>query len=153
VAILGLLSLVYFVVDLRRNRERGEGAGELLSLSMASVVTLLIVYHRFYDAVLLLFPLALALRGLAGSRAWRPHLVTLALVAVFFVPGSVMLATAAERGLVPGALAGSAVWEHLLLPHQPLALLALCCWLVVMRALMPVGGGASSSRVDGSGED
>jgi hypothetical protein len=66
VGILAVLSLGYLAVDLRRGRERGEGNNELLSLSMVSVVSLLIVYHRFYDAVLLLFPLALAVKGIAA---------------------------------------------------------------------------------------
>jgi hypothetical protein len=148
---LGLLSLAYFAADLKRGRERGEGHGELLSLSMTAVVTLLIVYHRFYDAVLLLFPLALAIRvlsarGEAGesrrAMVWRRgHIVTLLMVSPFFVPGAVVLVRAAEAGFVPEWLWRSRLWEHLILPHQPLALLLLCGWLVLLR-WTSWGGGA-----------
>jgi hypothetical protein len=152
VAVLGLLSLAYLLVDLRRGRERGEGCGELLSLSMVAVVSLLIVYHRFYDAVLLLFPLALGIRALRvwslggeqrkGWIARHGHLVTLLLVAPFFIPGAVALVRAAEAGWIPAWVSQSNVWELLILPHQPLALLLLCVWLVVLRWRTPVQGGA-----------
>lgn len=145
VAILGALSLAYFVVDLKRGRHKGEGAGELLSLSMTSVVTLLIVYHRFYDAVLLLFPLALAMRGLFAERGDEGrglhdrrgrfrHAVLLLLLLPFLAPGAVILWRLAECGAIPERLSKSAAWEHLILPHQVWALVLMCIWLVVMRA-------------------
>jgi hypothetical protein len=154
-AILGILSLAYFLVDRRRGQAQGEDNSELLSLSMAAVVTLLIVYHRFYDAVLLLFPLALAIKGLVeryspvllehrqspapadGARTptWaRGHEVTLLLLVPFFIPGAALLDLLARRGWIPEQISTSWLWEVIILPHQPWALLALCIWLVVMRS-------------------
>jgi hypothetical protein len=45
-----------------------EGGGELLSLSMTAVAGLLAVYHRSYDGVALLFPMALGAAGLMAGR-------------------------------------------------------------------------------------
>jgi hypothetical protein len=60
--------------------------------------------------------------------------VTLVLLAPFLAPGAVMLVEAQRAGLLPSWLAGSLVWEHIMVPHQAWALLVLCVWLIVMRA-------------------
>lgn len=131
------LSAAYFVLDLRRGRARGEGRAELVSLSMVAVVSLMVVYHRFYDAALLIWPLGLAVQEVvrpSSSRSRAGGWVLLALVAVFFVPGAVMLASAAERGLIPAALTNSALWQGAILAHEAWAIFAMACVLVWMRA-------------------
>jgi hypothetical protein len=138
--LVGGLCLAYFVIDLRRGRARGEEEGELLSLSMVGAVTLMVAYHRYYDAVLLLFPLALAVRGVMrpARRPGRParwmYGAVLGLVLVYLVPGSVVLVRAAERGLIPAGLSRSPAWEAIILPHAAWALPALAVMLVWMRA-------------------
>jgi hypothetical protein len=144
--ILGLLSLAYFITDLRNGRERGEGRGELLSLSMTTCVTLLIAYHRTYDAVILAFPLAMAWRGfLSGrhdteppaQRSWprRPeYLLVLILMVPFFAPGAGMLTRAEQQGLIPKEIAGTLLWQGIIVPHATWALVAACVWLIYLRA-------------------
>jgi hypothetical protein len=138
---LGALSLAYFAVDLRRGRQRGEDRAELLSLSMVAAVTLLIAYHRFYDAVLLVFPLAAAIQGCVQAReagTSRPsraeYAVLLLLLLPFLAPGSVVLTVAEQRGWAPRGLVDTVLWRSVMVPHATWALLLMCGWLVWLRS-------------------
>jgi hypothetical protein len=139
VGIVAAPCLVYLVIDLRDQRRRGrllkpgavEDGGELLSLSMAAVASLLVVYHRAYDGVAVVFPMGLAAAGL--MRGERRHWVTLGLCLPFLAPGAVMLVDASNRGWVPAALVGSLVWEGLIVPHEVWALYLLMWWCVRLR--------------------
>lgn len=139
-AIVGGLCLAYFLIDLRRGRQRGEGRHELVSLSMVAVVSLMIVYHRFYDAVLLVFPLALAVSGLLSPGRRGLYAALLVLVALFALPSAAILAEAAKRGMIPAGLSGTRLWEHLILPHQALALPAMAAVLLLIRLRTPRPG-------------
>lgn len=150
-AILGGLCLAYFLLDLRRGREPGEGRAPRVSLAMTAAVSLAIVYHRAYDAVFLFFPLALAIHGLArrdndhlpasadaqqrtlSAPPWM-HAVTLVLVLVHALPTAIALVELAKRGSIPPALTDTTLWHALIVPHQAWALLALVAWLVAIRA-------------------
>jgi hypothetical protein len=136
-AIVGTMSLAYFVVDLRRGREKGEGLGALVSISMTAVVSLLVVYHRFYDAVLLVFPAALAVRLIAGGAQRALGVALLAACSLFFVPGAVALATVAAKGWVPASVSQGWLWQDFLLPHEVWALLAMALLLIAIRASVP----------------
>jgi hypothetical protein len=155
-AVLGGMSLAYFVIDLRRGRQEGEGHNELLSLSMTAVVSLLIAYHRAYDAVLLLFPLAMGLRGVrmgrhaepsvAAGMQWpsrRGYAAVLVMLAPFALPGSIILyKMGAEWQVVPRQLADSLLWEAFIVPHATWLILLLGIWVTVMRARTgPARGG------------
>jgi hypothetical protein len=130
-AIAALLCAGYFVVDLKRGRQHGDSPGELVSLSFVSVVTLMVAYHRYYDAAILIVPLALAIRGLSVGR--RMHAFTLACVLLFALPLPVILMEAARRGWVPGGIVESAIGEYLLLPCQAWWLVVLGAWLIAVR--------------------
>jgi hypothetical protein len=144
--ILGILSAAYFYVDLRRGRGSGEGGGELLSLSMTACVTLLIAYHRTYDAVVLAFLLAMAWRGfLSGTHddgdpplaRWPRRLdyaVLLFLMLPFFAPGAGLLTRAEKQGVLPSALTETLLWRGIVVPHTSWALVAACVWLIYLRA-------------------
>jgi hypothetical protein len=138
-ALVSAASLAYLVIDVRDKARRGsvwsvgsvEGGGELLSLSMTAVAGLLAVYHRSYDGVALLFPMALGAAGLmAGARR---HWVTIAACALFLVPGPVILVQLKASGRIPAFIGDSWAWERLIVAHQAWALFGLLWWLVWLR--------------------
>ena len=107
---------------------------ELLSISALAVLSLPVIYHRFYDAVLLLLPLAWSL------AAWNGEHKTLArfsflLILPFFIPGPVVLQELARGGSWPATLNGAWWWEFLVMPHQVWAvtLLAVCLVYAIAR--------------------
>lgn len=124
-------------------RRRDEDRNDLIALTLASVASLLLVYHRFYDATLLLFAAALVLDRLPGL-AWRVErgravslIVIAACTAVLAAPGSAALFVLAREGRLPAWLTGSRAWETMIMPHQSWAILMLgvatLMWLWVSR--------------------
>lgn len=102
------------------------------ALALLCVISLLAVYHRVYDAVLLVFVLAWWARGIAsgqlsGPRAWAGG----ALLALFLLPGPAMLAYLAQAGSIPPALLHSWIWRALLLPHHAWAMAGLLVLLLI----------------------
>jgi hypothetical protein len=130
--IVGTMCLVYFVVDLRRGRHRGEPRHELVSLSFVAAVTLMITYHRYYDAAILVIPLALAVRGLCDRRPTA--IATLLLVLLFALPLPVIVVEAVRRGWIPRAAETSTIGQYLVLPLQAMALAALGAWMIAVRS-------------------
>ncbi len=109
-----------------------------LALGLLAVITLLPVYHRYYDALLLLLPLAWAARAWpTPQRRWAWPVVLL--IAPLFVPGAAVLNLLADRARLPDALADSAVFHRLILPHQAWLIFA----LAVVMTLAAWRGGAS----------
>ncbi|MGE0132666.1 MAG: glycosyltransferase 87 family protein [Blastocatellales bacterium] len=132
----GVLLLIY-LFTIRREPE-----GKLLSISAIAVLSLAVIYHRFYDAVLLLLPLAWSL------TAWRGQLKRVArlsflLILPFLIPGAVMLQELSRAGRLPAFLNDSWWWNRLVLPHQvwAVALLAICLVYAQARTLKPVTTG------------
>jgi len=110
-------------------RRRAGNKSGLLALAALTVLSLLPVYHRLYDASLLIFPLAWSVAGLHESRkkvAWA----VLFLILVFLVPGGSMLEQFQHTGRF-AALQHSWWWGHILMPHQVWALLFLSVMLLV----------------------
>lgn len=142
-AIVAGLCAAYWAADRGGARRRGD----LGALAMAGVATLLVVYHRSYDATVLVFALAwgvTAASGGAGSPAGRRErrmgIAAVALVCVFLAPGSAVLAEAVKRGHVPAWAAQSAVWRCVVMPHAVWALLGLGVILVMGRWVERAGG-------------
>lgn len=145
---IAIVSGVAFLL-LRRGRR---DPGELIALALASIATLIIVYHRFYDAALLLFPLGLAVHQLAlratkpipahtpapaRAATFAPSLGVLVGVLALAAPTASILFILKRDGKIPAALADSRLWESLLLPHQAWALLWIGVMLLVVLALLP----------------
>ncbi len=129
-AIVTALSLWYFVVWVRRREERTE----LLTLAMACPLSLLLVYHRTYDAVLVLIPVAWGLReALAPVPRVNRRYAIAALVccAVFLLPSGAILHYAESRQWVPPALAESTAYAFIVRPHVTWALVGLCVALTL----------------------
>src|SRR5262249_30059266 len=108
---------------------------ELLSISALAVLTLLVIYHVFYDAVLLLPPLAWSLPAWNGKLKVTARLAFL-LILPFLIPGAVMLQESARAGGWPAALNGAWWWNILVLPHQVWAVASLAVCLVYAHVRM-----------------
>lgn len=102
----------------------------LLGLTVVSCISLMVVYHRYYDAALLLPGLALA------ATTWgRWPLARWALVAIpvgaFMLNGTAALYKVSLPGAPLEQLAKSDVWRIALMPHQ--------AWLIAALGAICVG--------------
>jgi hypothetical protein len=89
----------------------------LLDVAIASLITLLPVYHRFYDASLLIFAVAWAvteLRGTASIYAW----ICLAGTLPFMVPGAAALNALVRSSALIAAVSRGWWWNMFVGPHQ-----------------------------------
>lgn len=114
----------------------GEGGargvpGLLLCLSMIAVLTLMIVYHRFYDGVLLLLPLGWAIGQLSVRRGDGLAWCALALLLPYFANLATALKLIEKRAALPSWILDQWWWNDLLLPAQAWALLGLAIVLVM----------------------
>jgi len=114
---------------------------ELLALAAISVLALLPVYHRFYDAALLIVPLCWCLTVIVGRSKPLVHIVLL-LIAVFLVPGAAFLQEFVIGGHVPEAVTSSWFWNCIVMPHETWAILALCS--VLLYAIRVASSGSRS---------
>lgn len=88
---------------------------EVLKISAISVLSLIPIYHRSYDATLLIWPLAWCL--LLGHNQKR-QLATLLLITPFSLPGPALLAGLAQSGGIPANVSSQWWWSALVLSHE-----------------------------------
>jgi hypothetical protein len=122
----GIILLICWLVGFTLAREH-EGR-ELLELGALAVISLLPVYHRFYDASLLIVPLCWAFVSFEQNR--RTEAAALLLMMPFLVPGGTILQTLQENGRIPVSLANRAWWQAFVMAHQVCVLLLLSLWLL-----------------------
>jgi hypothetical protein len=119
-------------------RIHGKGRDrELLGLGIVATLGLLVIYHRTYDAVLLVFPLAWAVSVLwrrdAVAADWPTRVAAwgvLTCCASFMVPGQLLFLQLGERGLIPAWLGSSTIWQATVLCQHVWAIL-ICAGLLV----------------------
>jgi Glycosyltransferase family 87 len=99
----------------------------LLALSALVVISLMPIYHRFYDASLLVFPMAWSLSDLSG-RIRSLGKVTFCLILPFLVPGGTVLEQMQLGGHLSAALRNSWWWKAMIMPHQ--------VWLIVILTVV-----------------
>lgn len=97
---------------------------ELLSLGAVSIIALLPVYHRFYDAGLLVVPLCWCITEIVG-RPRTTVKIALLLMTPFLVPGTAFLQQLALHGRIPDAVKDSWWWDRVVMPHETWTLLLL----------------------------
>jgi len=102
---------------------------ELLSLGAIATVTLLPVYHRFYDAGLLVIPLCWCVAEATGPAKAIAR-SGLALMIPFLFPGSAFLEKLATHDNLPRSLTNSRLWESIIMPHETWALVLLSLLLI-----------------------
>lgn len=98
------------------NRRSGSGQ-QLLALSTLVAISLLPIYHRFYDASLLVFPLAWTLTDLTGELRSLGR-IAFFLILPFLAPGGTLLEQIQLRGYVSIAVRGAWWWNAMVMPHQ-----------------------------------
>jgi hypothetical protein len=100
------------------------GISDILKISAISIVTLIPIYHRSYDALLLLWPLAWSV---FVARQTRLRAATLFMVAPFLVPGPALLATI---GRMRPEVSSEWWWTTLVLSHEAWAVVLLSIFLL-----------------------
>ena len=139
-----LISVAAAMLWMLLTRKKGS---DLLCVSALAVISLLPVYHRFYDAELLIFPLAWSLPSAWRAGALGSQLRAIAR-AVFFVIVLVFLApggSALQQMQLAGHFAtvkNTWWWNRLVLPHESWSVLLLTVLLLLAMA-----------RADGAGRD
>jgi hypothetical protein len=103
------------------------GPAGLLEFSALCVLSLLPIYHRFYDASLLIWPLYWSLTAV-GERLTRA--IAAACILPFLVPGAVLLDQAVQHGWIPRSIAQRYWWDALVMPHETWSLLFLSVLLL-----------------------
>jgi hypothetical protein len=111
---VGAAFLVVWAVGMRRSRARNDL--ELLDLSTIAVASLLPVYHRFYDATLLVLPLCWVFISFRKARMLAS--LSLLLMLPFLIPGGTILETLQASGRIPSTLASRWWWQMIVMPHQ-----------------------------------
>ncbi len=127
--LLGASLLLAWVVLMYRIKARDS----LLCLSTLSVISLLPVYHRFYDAAVLIMPLCWVAVSIK-SKPNRSAGIGFAAMAVFFLPGGSLLETLRDRGTIPSALNQAGWWNSFVMAHAVWCLLALGIVLLYQMA-------------------
>lgn len=128
--IVGALAMIYALIWMRRREERAE----LLTLSMACPLALLLAYHRSYDAVILMIPIAWAISRFGTGVRTIERLVPIAALfacSAYLMPSSALLFALESRGTIPESFASSTFYVLLIQPHQVWALGALAIILIV----------------------
>ena len=111
---------------------------DLLSFGIVAVLGLLATYHRYYDAVLLVLPIAWAISTLGTSR-WREGTLALVLCADFLLPAQTALNELQQRGFIPDWLADSLVWESVLMAQH--------AWALVLLAILLLRAAVRTARI------
>jgi hypothetical protein len=119
-AVGGLLVCTWIYLIIRSSVK----SPELLPLAAVSIIALLPVYHRFYDAGLLVLPLCWCFTRIAG-RSKMTVALALLLMTPFLVPGTAFLQQLALHEQIPAAITQSRLWDCLVMPHETWALFLL----------------------------
>jgi hypothetical protein len=120
-----LLSVPGIAVLLAAKRSRDA----IPALSAALVLGLLAFYHRYYDAIVLLIPLAWSLDTWLRHRRLTAGLALL-LMTPFFISGAWGLDYLEQRDMISSGLTGRWWWRCVIKPHQAWCLLGLYAVLI-----------------------
>ena len=133
--VLSMLLVAAYVTLITRARgaERDRPDDELLPLAALMALTLLPVYHKLYDATVLVLALAWALRSLREPRLRGVAVVTLAALSVFLIPFD-LLPLLMQRTRALDGMSATWVWRAVIYPHHAIAALATAlCLLYALR--------------------
>jgi hypothetical protein len=103
---------LWALVVYRRNSDDAE----VLNLSAIAVLSLLPIYHRFYDAALLVFPVCWVFASFRTAR--RLTVLSIVLMLPFLIPGGTILQNWQNSGSIPSTLANRWWWQTFVMPHE-----------------------------------
>jgi hypothetical protein len=126
----GILLCVWMYFVLRSAKKNTDWLG----LSAIAVLGLLPVYHRFYDAAVLILPLYWSLTCV-GGKLRRDAIVALILMTSFLFPGAAWLQSLVLQGRISEAIVHSWYWDRLVMPHEVWTLLLLSLVLLFAMAV------------------
>jgi len=126
--LIGVAFAIVYAIRLHWTR-----AKILLALAPAAALTLLPIYHRYYDATLLIIPLAWAFAALTDPAHRRWPIIVLGLIAPFVLPVGWAM-NLVKRGYVSAAIAAQSWWQIIIIPLQVWLILALA---IVLIAALP----------------
>jgi hypothetical protein len=129
-AIVAALLALYLAALARAGRGQNR-SDELLALAALSGLTLIPVYHKIYDASILVFALVWAIAALGTARDTSAKLVLLCL-SIFLIPADVIQVLRIRVPAVDRAAEHSWWFNTFLTPHYAWGLLALCVMLVLI---------------------
>jgi hypothetical protein len=107
----------------------------LLAICSLAVLSLFPVYHRLYDAFLLIFPLCWGLREFSGPRTKLAR-AALLLMLPFLLPGGSVLEQLQRTGKIPDSIARSWYWICIVMPHE--------IWILLLLSFVLLGAMASN---------
>lgn len=106
---------------------RASATDELLSLSLLSTFSLLPVYHRFYDAALLMIPLCWLIHrwgrrplystSRVDSKSHVVAVTAILTVIAFSIPGGSILEVLQSKGAIPSVLTRRVWWNGVVMAH------------------------------------
>ena len=121
---------------------RRRHGSEILQIAAICCLSLIAVYHRFYDGALLVWPLAWCLLVV---RRRAVALATMAGIAPFFLHGQVLLSNLAAAGKIPDAISHYWWWNNVALPHEVWFLILLTLLLLAFMAREPLASANSTN--------
>lgn len=130
---MGAVLFVVWIFSVAR-KESGDD-GELLDSSAIAVISLLPVYHRFYDATMLVLPLCWT--SISFRRERKFAVISLLLMLPFVIPGGTLLETMEVGGRIPAGLSHHWGWDAFVMPHEVWALLFL--GILLLREMSAYG--------------
>jgi hypothetical protein len=87
----------------------------LIAITPLVIISLLVVYHRPYDAILLYIPIAWVLSQLKRHDGY--YWILIISFCIFLVPGATILSVINEKGYIPEVLNTSFLWHFIIMPH------------------------------------
>lgn len=111
-----------------------------ITLSIPLLLSLLVVYHRTYDVIILLLPLSWAITEWRGDHSSIARLVLIT-GSIFTIPGGAIIAWAQTNDRIPADLLNHSAWKMLIVPHASIALLVISIALLIKMARpTPIAG-------------
>lgn len=133
ICVLGFCTLLVLMWFFAMSKRDGSDTS-LLPVSAIILTSLIPIYHRFYDAALLIIPICYLLDSLR-NKAFRPAVIALMAAAVFLVPGGSFLEVIVNKGLIPRWLASGSFWQSFVMAHDAWSIAILASMLIYEMAM------------------